>query len=130
MTTFLEDFYAYLAAANTSAGARFYPQTLPSKPELPAATYQKVSGPREYTHSGLSALQQPRFQIDCWDLDYNTAHVLAQEVLFAISIYVTAQTGVNVRATFIEDDGRDNYDPDTGRRWVSLDVFIWHTKGG
>src|SRR4051812_32535650 len=112
MTTFLEDFYVYLAAANTSAGGRFYPQTLPQTPIFPAATYLKVSGPRDYTHSGLSALQRPRFQIDCWDTDYNAAHALASEVLVAISIYKTAQTGVSVEATFIDDDGRDNYDPD------------------
>ena len=99
-------------------------------PTFPAATYQKVSGPRDYTQGGLSALQRPRFQIDCWHTDYTAAHALASEVLLAISIYKTAQIGVSVEATFIEDDGRDNYDPDTGRRWVSLDVFIWHTKGG
>lgn len=128
MTLFVEDFYAYLAAANTAAGARFYPQSLPQQPTFPAVTYLQVSAPRDTSHSGLSRLRHPRYQLDCWSDDYLEAHRLAEEVLYAISIYAASRGGVTVQASFVEDEGRDNYDPETARHWISVDVVIWHTK--
>ena len=127
MTLFVEDLFAYLAAAGTSAEERFHPFTLPQQPTFPAATYTQVSSPRNYTHSGLTNLRQPRFQFDCYSTDYLAAHQLANEIKDALDIFAI-RGGFSVQASFIEDDGRDNHDPETGRYWVSVDAIIQTSK--
>ena len=59
---------------------RVYPLKLPQGWTLPAITYQLVSNERAHTLAGPSGRIRPRFQIDCWDDDYEDVKTLATAV--------------------------------------------------
>lgn len=114
------DLKAYLAADAAVAalvGSRIYPLKLPQAPALPAITYQKVSGPRVISLSGYSGLSHPRLQIDCWAATYDQVKALSAAVVAALDAYPGA---------IMNDDGRDNYQPDVELPRVTIDFTIWH----
>ena len=127
MNSFRNALYAFLTNAGSSAHGRIYPQQLPQQAQLPAMTYVQVSGAGEYSQSGPSRLVHPRYQIDCWGDGYLAASTLAEEVKQAVDGYRGMMGGFEVGVTFIEDE-RDNFDPETFRHWVSLDIEIWYSR--
>jgi hypothetical protein len=128
MAILAEGLFTYLSAGGTSAGSRIYPNALPQGVALPAIRYFLVSDPPEHTHSGRSKLAHPRFQFDCFaegDDAYLDARKLADQVIALIDGYVGTMGTFTVHAGF-RDDVRDNFDPETGRHWVSVDALIWY----
>lgn len=125
---FVEDLFSFLASAGTDAGSRFYPNRLPQKLTLPAARYFRVSNPQEHTHSGAMALQYPRFQLDCYAEKYLGAVAFAEQVVAALNGYVGVMGSHSVKASFVEDAGKDDYDPETNRHRVMVDVVIWNKE--
>jgi hypothetical protein len=128
MTEFVEDLVAYLSTAETRAGSRFYPNALPQGVTLPACRYLRVSNPVEHSHSGANSLTSPRFQFDCYAELYLDALILAREIVEAVDGHDGAMGDYTVEASFAEDVGRDDYDPETERHRVILDVVIWHRR--
>lgn len=126
MTEFVEDLFTFLSDAGTDAGGRIYPQQLPQSVTLPACRYFRVSDPKDHTHSGPSALKRPRFQIDCFASDYLDAVMLAGQIETYLDGYKGAMGSYTVEAALVEDAGKDDYDPETGRHRVSVDVVIWN----
>ena len=126
MTIFKQALFAYLSTMGSTAGNRVFPVQLPEKAQLPAITYIQVSDPPEHTQSGPSKLRHPRFQIDCWGTTYLDASNLADEMA-ALEGFSGSMGSFEVGASFVED-GRDNYDPNSFRHWVSVDVIIWYSK--
>ena len=126
MTLFVEGLFSFLSKGGTSAESRVYPLKLPQGVTLPAIMYFQVSNPFEHSHDGASKLQHPRFQMDCWASTYLEAKTLANELLELIDGYAGMMGAATVHAAFAEDQ-RDNWDPDTGRHWVSVDVVIWNS---
>jgi hypothetical protein len=127
-----EALFDYLSGAGTTAGNRIYPQQLPLGVTLPAIRYAKVSDPSEATMTGPSTLRHPRYQFDCFadgDDAYNDATTLANEVQSLLDGYSGLMKDVTVNAG-LQQDSRDNFDAETGRRWVSVDVVIWYTNYG
>lgn len=127
MSLFIEDLFTFLSDSGTSAGNRVFPARIPQGQTLPAITYRLVSNPGEPTHSGPSSLRHPRFQLDCWGNTYLEAAGLAEQVVGLLDGYRGLMGGTQVHAGLLED-ARDNDDPETGRRWVSVDVIIWQRK--
>jgi hypothetical protein len=125
MTLFVEDLYSYLSTAATAASDRIYPNSLPQGATLPAVRYFKVSNPPEITQDGPSDLWHPRFQFDCYAKTYLEAAGLAWEIMRKLQGFKGQMGAAEVGASFVTDE-RDNFDPDTGRHWVSLDAVIWH----
>jgi hypothetical protein len=129
---FAEELFSYLNNA-TSAGTRIYPNRLPQTPTFPAVRYLQITDPPEHTHSGRSSLRHPRYQFDCFDLDTEThdgylgAVSLARELLALLDGYKGPLGALTCEAGFSEN-ARDNYDPETRRHWVSVDVEIWHKE--
>lgn len=123
---FVEGLFSFLSNGGTTAGERVYPLTLPQGVTLPAIAYFLVSNPFEHSHDGPSKLQHPRYQMDCWAGTYLEARILASELLGRIDGYKGMMGVSTVHAAFAEDE-RDNWDPDTGRHWVSVDVVVWNT---
>lgn len=119
--------YAFLVAANTSAGERVRPMRLPQGLALPAIVYSEVSPGIEYTQSGESSVREPRYQLDCWGADELAAKTLAKEVILVISNYNGLMGNETVYAAFIEGK-KDDPDPDTGRCRVIIDVVIQHKR--
>jgi hypothetical protein len=114
------DLKAYLAADAAIlalVGSRIYPLKLPQAPTLPALTYQKISGSRVTSLSGYSGLSHPRMQIDCWASTYEQVKDVAAAVVTALDAYP---------GSIMNDDGRDNYQPDVELPRVTIDFTIWH----
>lgn len=128
MTEFVEDLFTFLSDAGTDAGGRIYPQQLPQGVTLPACRYFRVSNPKDHSHSGPSTLKRPRFQIDCYASDYLGAVMLAGQVETNLDGYRGAMGSYTVGAAFVEEAGKDDYDPETGRHRVSVDVVIWNKE--
>jgi hypothetical protein len=128
MTEFVEDLFSFLSDAGTDAGARIYPNVLPQGVTLPACRYMRVSNPKEHSHSGPSALKRPRFQVDCFAGTYLGAVRLAGQMEANLDGFQGAMGAYEVQASFMEEAGRDDYDPETGRHRVSVDVVIWHKE--
>lgn len=127
MSLFIEGLLTFLSTSGTVAVDRVYPMKLPQKATLPAITYQMVSNPLEPTHSGPSTLRHPRFQLNCWSTSYLEAAGLADEVISRLDGFRGLMGGTKVHASLAQD-GQDNYDPETGRFWLNVDVIIWHKK--
>lgn len=128
MTEFVEELFSFLSDAGTAAGGRIYPNALPQGVTLPACRYFRVSNPKDHTHSGSSELRRPRFQIDCYASTYLAAVTLATQVESNLDGFRGAMGAYEVQASFMEEAGRDDYDPETDRHRVSVDVVIWHRR--
>ena len=126
MTEFVEDFFTFLSDAGTDAGGRFYPQQLPQPVVLPACRYFRASNPTNHSHDGPSRLKRPRFQIDCYAGTYLDAVKLATQVENTLDGYTGGMGSYTAQASFVEEAGKDDYDPETGRHRVSVDVVIWY----
>ena len=130
---FVEDFFTFLKDQGTSAENRIFPQQVPQGASYPAARYFQVSDPPEHTQSGRSSLRHPRFQVDCYDEDsdghdgYLGAKQLANEIIGAVDSCRGEMGTTTCYAGFLEN-ARDNYDPETGRHWVTVDFEIWHKE--
>lgn len=68
------------ASIVAKVGTRIYPVKLPQGVELPAITYQRISGVREHNIAGPSGRARPRIQIDCWAESYSEAKSVADTV--------------------------------------------------
>ncbi len=130
---FAEDLFSFLSDRGTSAANRIYPQQLPQGATFPAIRYLRVSDPIEHTHSGRSSLRYPRLQLDCFDQDseghdgYLGAVRLANELITALDSYRGEMGNTACYAGFAEN-ARDNFDSETNRHWVSVDIEIWHKE--
>lgn len=117
-----------LAVAGVSSliGTRAYPAKLPQNPTLPAITFARVSGPRDYTHSGESGLAEGRVQFDCWATTYKGAKALAAALIAALSGYLGTSASVEVASVFVIGE-TDEYTPQEGDEgdWrVSVDFWV------
>jgi hypothetical protein len=131
MNVFAENLFSYLSTVGTAAGTRVYPNNMPQDAVMPAVRYFQVSDPLEMSHSGLSALRHPRYQLECYadgNEGYLNAKQLAEQMIVAFAGYVGTMGEATVHVGFLDDNAHDNYDPELARHWVSLDVIIWHSK--
>jgi len=131
MTIFAEDLFSFLSTAGTAAGSRIYPNNMPQEGTMPAVKYFLVNDPPEYTQSGRSNLNHPRYQFECYadgNDGYLDAVKLAQEVIAEIELYKGMMGQATVHVGFREENMRDNYDPELNRHWVLFDMTIWHSK--
>ncbi len=117
--------YNYLtghAGLKSLVGSRIYPMQLPQNVMLPALTYQRISGPRVHGVGGRPILARPRIQIDSWATSYANAKVLSAEVRAALDGHRAAEDAWGC----ILDNEIDDYDAETGRYRVIIDVIITH----
>jgi hypothetical protein len=73
------------ADVNAMVGSRIFPVFVPQGQNLPAITYQEISGVRDPHMKGTSGLVQARFQINGWTKTYSQARVLANYIRIALS---------------------------------------------
>lgn len=118
------------SAVSALIGTRLYPQKLPQDPTYPAATYQRIDGPRLYDHGGATGLAEGRFQFDVWATTYSSAKAVAAAVRAALSGYSGTTGGVEI--AFIrclsESDRYEPQEGDTGDRGVSMDFWAQYTE--
>ncbi len=121
-----EQLSAYLSSAMlTSAiiGDRVYPSRLPQGVTLPAVTYRKISGMREYTQSGPAGIAQPRFQVTCWADSY----LLSKQLANAVRQDLEGSARQVGDALFLQNE-IDLYEPEAQIDTVVLDFLIGHRE--
>lgn len=126
----VEDLTAYLegnAGLSALIAGRVYAQNLPQKAALPAVVYSEVSGKRMETMEGTTGLNDGRYQITCYALDYKTAKQVSQAVRAALHGFSGAMGGTNVQNSSLLNE-RDIWDFVTLEYRVDLDFQIWHRE--
>lgn len=106
-------------------GTRIYPLVVPQDVALPAISYQKISGVREYAHDAPLGFASVRIQVNCVDDDYDGAKALAAAVRGAMSGYSGTATGLDIHAMFMDNEV-DSYGRDDKYFLVRQDYLITH----
>jgi len=104
---------------------RVYPVLLPPRAQMPAIAYQRIDTVHDaMTHDerSSSSLVRPRFQLNCYDDDYDGAHVLATAVRQALRGYSGLLGGLQQVAGCEVVTQQDNYDTETQRFRVIVDM--------
>lgn len=74
-------------AVNMLVSTRIYPNVIPQDADMPAITYQQISGPRVHDMDGAVGMVKARFQFTCWAENYDKAKEIAGAVRLAIDGY-------------------------------------------
>jgi hypothetical protein len=119
------------AAVAALAGSRIYPNLVPAAASYPAIAYQRISGRRVHSQTGPSGLAAPRVQITSLAASYAQADALGQAVRQALDGYVGTVAGVELQASFIENEEDDHYNSaadENDLHVVRQDYFFWHRE--
>lgn len=117
------DVAALVANSDSPATYRIYPLRIAQGATLPAITYQRISGPREYMLSGPTGRVRPRFQVDCWAGSYSIVKDLASKVRSALNGLNGSMGDDTVHGIELESE-RDGYEEETEYRRVILEFKI------
>lgn len=90
-------------------GDRVVPKRMEEQGEFPQIVYHRISGPHQYSQDGDTGLQSPRYQLDIWARDPDSADAVAEAVIDVLS----GRSFGGVTFTIIVGD-RDDYEPPTG----------------
>lgn len=107
--------------------ARVYPVILPQNKEMPAITYEKVSGERVHAMGSDTGIARPRFRFHCWGDTFDDALGLSTVTRQALQRWRGTESGVEVLSTFIESEDH-TYDQEPKTYRVIFDVFISHRE--
>jgi len=131
--TIEEALYAHLVADSGVAaqiGNRLYPLVIPQDAALPAAAYQRISGPRVLAHDGTLGLADARMQFTSHAETYSDAKALARAIRESVDGYrgvMGGAGGVMVQGCSVENE-TDSYGPAGEVRTVRLDVFVLYSE--
>lgn len=123
---------AITALIGSGANARLYPLVTPQTAALPAIAYQKISSPKEQSHSGSSHLARSRVQFTCEAVDYAAVKALAAAVKNCWNSYSGVISLSTVDSLRIDGCAIDNDVDSASERQASvtpvvrIDVLIWH----
>ncbi len=113
---------------NDLVDSRIYPLRLPQGFELPAISYQRVSGDRAKDINGSIGHAQPRIQVDCWTNSYGKLKDLAKAVRQALDRFQgNLGGGSYVQHASLEGE-METYEEETEIQRVSLDFVIYHNE--
>ncbi len=118
------------AIVGASTAARIYPLRIPQDAPRPAIAYQKISSPKQMSHSGSSNLARTRLQITCQGETYTSVKALAAAVRTALIGYRGTVGGVRIDGILIDDDldGDIEILANEILPYVQLDAVIWHSE--
>lgn len=122
--------YAYLIANSgvfALVGTRIYPQVIPQDAEMPAMAYQRISGPRDHSHSGPSGLVVARMQLTCMAASYDGAKALGEAVRAAMDGYSGTMGTVTVDACLLDNE-IDSFAAVFEKPVVRYDYLIWYQE--
>ena len=109
---------------------RLYYVKAPQDVVKPYVIFFKASGPREYSHDGVSALARPRFQFSCFATTYYEAKQIAEAIRAAIEAFngiMGGAGGAEVGSCFCINES-DIYEDNTQLFHVAVDYLIWHKE--
>lgn len=93
------------ALLGSGANVRVYPLVIPERAELPAATYQLISGNHKEHVAGSSGVARPRVQITSWARSYREAEALRDAIRQAIQGQHWVADGTTVTHVSCAGDG-------------------------
>lgn len=109
-------------------GTRIYPLLVPQDADLPAMAYQRISGPRDHTHSGASGLAMARMQLTYLASSYAAVKALAEAVRAALDGLRGSMGEVTVGSCMLENEF-DSWAAVFGLPTVRHDYLIWYQEG-
>ena len=86
-------------------GDRIYPKKIEQGVDLPAITYQQISGPRVYNVSGPIGWVPSRHQITAWATNNLQAADLAAAIIVAFGGLSGTVASLEIDHIFVEDEG-------------------------
>jgi hypothetical protein len=109
-------------------GSRVYPMRLPQGFDLPAISYQRVSGDRSKDLQGSTGHTEPRIQIDCWAKSYGEIKNLAEKLRLSLDRF-TGDLGGGQYVHHVSLEGeRDMFEEETEILHVSQDYMISYNE--
>jgi Protein of unknown function (DUF3168) len=119
---------ALTAEATVSAlvGTRVFPVGGRQGATYPYVVWQKISTQGEPYLDGPSNLDHPRFQIDIYATSALDALTAAEAIRTFLDCQQRSGAGLSFYATF--QDGRSDFDLETGNFRASQDYFIWYGR--
>lgn len=112
-------------------GTRLYPLTIAQDVALPAAAYQRISGPRKHAHDGPLSVAEGRFQFTCQAATYAAAKSVANAIRQALDGYNGAVTvgedSLEIEGSFLVNE-LDGYEFETEAETVRLDYLILYQE--
>ena len=125
-----------LLVNNTSitdvVSTRIYPMVRNQEDDLPAITYQIISGVRSYDLTGPNGLVEGRIQINCFADDPLEAGELAAVVRAALNGHRGGAAGVHIETMLLDDQGDLPYiDPENEAQNVfaiMMDFYVLYKE--
>ena len=103
---------------------RIYPVgEVPQDAAAPYVTYQRISDPQPHAMGSDPDLEEPRYQVNCYHHDYNSAKAIATQVKAALRDYSGTVEGVKIARIFYEG-ASDGWDDAAELQMVMLDVVV------
>lgn len=130
MATLEEGLVAHLmgdSGVTASISTRLYPLVVPQDVTLPAAAYQRISGPREHAHDGPTGLARARIQFTFVGATYAEAKDAATAFRQSLDGHHRGLPGVQ-RAVISLVDDQDDWAPQFEKPVVRQDYMIWYTE--
>jgi hypothetical protein len=85
-------------------GTRFFPNQIPQKESLPAATYQQGKGDREHDMEGAVGMVNSEYTVICYGESYSAAKELAEAVRKRLDGYSGIVGGVTIDVIMLTDE--------------------------
>jgi hypothetical protein len=125
-----------LLVNNTSitdlVSTRIYPMVRNQEDDLPAITYQVISGVRSYDLTGPNGLVEGRIQVNCFADDPLEAGELAAGVRAALNGHRGGAAGVHIETMLLDDQGDLPYiDPENEAQNVfaqMMDFYVLYKE--
>jgi len=111
---------------------RIYPMVRNQEADLPAITYQVISGVRSYDLDGPNGLVEGRVQVNCFADDPLEAGELAAVVRAALNGHRGGAAGVHIELMLLDDQGDLPYiDPENEAQNVfakMMDFYVLYKE--
>ena len=110
-------------AVKALIGARLFPLVIPEDATLPAAAYQRISGPRMLAHDGPTGLAMGRFQFTATATTYAAAKGVIGAIRECLDGYQGTVDGEEIEVAAVEGE-YDGYGQIATYATVRLDTFV------
>jgi hypothetical protein len=109
---------------------RLYPLIIPQGVNMPAMTYQKISGQWQIQMSGPHNMSRERFQFNCWAKTYSETRALAEAVRDLLNGYDSTVDTVKIHVATLDNEFdvvEETGDVRLARRYGRMmDFIIWY----
>ncbi len=109
-------------------GTRVRALRLKQDEQMPAISFSRFSGARDYTHDGPSGLENLNFEVTCWDTTGRGAKLVANTVRDALSGFKGLVGADQIDGMFIRNESHDRENDPRDLARVALDMEVWYSE--